>query len=591
MKSSTKPFPKTKIQWLWENMEGKRALYLIGMIGTVLYNVLQLTIPYFSGKIVDLFLTGENAVQNLQTHRDLFYRLLIAMIGFTFLRVVIVYGSCMIYEHVSQSVLYRVRNYLYDKIQRQDMTFYSTYRTGDLMTRLTGDLDAVRHMVAWVIRMVIESFSLFAAAAIFFLYTNWKLALCILVISPFVFWIIYLFRNRVAPMHAALREKLAQMNTCAQENISGNRVVKAFAREEYEIEKFDRANTDYAETTAMVWLKFFPFVESIANLMPVVLLAVGGVFMIKGQLTMGDYVAFSGLIWAIANPMRQMGNIMNEFQRFSAASKKVMELYYSEAKIKDEENAVAHPERFEGKIEFDNVSFQYEDGDLPVLHNISFTVNPNETVAVMGETGCGKTSLINLIPRFYEPTEGQIRIDGIPVEDLKLYDLRKHIGLATQDVLLYSDTIEGNIAYGDDSIKMNEVIKFAKYSAAADFISKMPEGYDTQVGERGVGLSGGQKQRISLARALAIRPSILILDDTTSAVDMETESYIQEQLKKLGRKHTVFVIAYRISSIKDADVIFVMDEGRIVERGNHESLLKQNGYYATVYKHQNGMEG
>ena len=283
MKSSTKPFPKTKIQWLWENMEGKRALYLIGMIGTVLYNVLQLTIPYFSGKIVDLFLTGENAVQNLQTHRDLFYRLLIAMIGFTFLRVVIVYGSCMIYEHVSQSVLYRVRNYLYDKIQRQDMTFYSTYRTGDLMTRLTGDLDAVRHMVAWVIRMVIESFSLFAAAAIFFLYTNWKLALCILVISPFVFWIIYLFRNRVAPMHAALREKLAQMNTCAQENISGNRVVKAFAREEYEIEKFDRANTDYAETnkaTAMVWLKFFPFVESIANLMPVVLLAVGGVFMI-----------------------------------------------------------------------------------------------------------------------------------------------------------------------------------------------------------------------------------------------------------------------------------------------------------------------
>ena len=442
-------------------------------------------------------------------YRDLFYRLLIAMIGFTFLRVVIVYGSCMIYEHVSQSVLYRVRNYLYDKIQRQDMTFYSTYRTGDLMTRLTGDLDAVRHMVAWVIRMVIESFSLFAAAAIFFLYTNWKLALCILVISPFVFWIIYLFRNRVAPMHAALREKLAQMNTCAQENISGNRVVKAFAREEYEIEKFDRANTDYAETnkaTAMVWLKFFPFVESIANLMPVVLLAVGGVFMIKGQLTMGDYVAFSGLIWAIANPMRQMGNIMNEFQRFSAASKKSWSCITPRRRSRTRKMQW-HTRNASRENRVRQRFVQYEDGDLPVLHNISFTVNPNETVAVMGETGCGKTSLINLIPRFYEPTEGQIRIDGIPVEDLKLYDLRKHIGLATQDVLLYSDTIEGNIAYGDDSIKMNEVIKFAKYSAAADFISKMPEGYDTQVGERGVGLSGGQKQRISLARALAIRPS------------------------------------------------------------------------------------
>ena len=595
MKSSTKPFPKTKIQWLWENMEGKRALYLIGMIGTVLYNVLQLTIPYFSGKIVDLFLTGENAVQNLQTHRDLFYRLLIAMIGFTFLRVVIVYGSCMIYEHVSQSVLYRVRNYLYDKIQRQDMTFYSTYRTGDLMTRLTGDLDAVRHMVAWVIRMVIESFSLFAAAAIFFLYTNWKLALCILVISPFVFWIIYLFRNRVAPMHAALREKLAQMNTCAQENISGNRVVKAFAREEYEIEKFDRANTDYAETnkaTAMVWLKFFPFVESIANLMPVVLLAVGGVFMIKGQLTMGDYVAFSGLIWAIANPMRQMGNIMNEFQRFSAASQKVMEIYYSEPKIKDAPDAAAHKDHFKGKIEFRDVSFQYEDGELPVLHDISFTVKPGETIGGLKDgqlsAGCGKTSLINLIPRFYEPTKGEVRIDDIPVQNFRLSDLRKQIGLATQDVLLYSDTIEGNIAYGDSSIDLEEVEKFAKYSAASDFISKMPEGYDTVVGERGVGLSGGQKQRISLARALAVRPSILILDDTTSAVDMETEKQIQEALRHLDFSCTKVIIAQRISTTMMADKILVMQHGRITEMGNHEELMAKKGYYYELVQLQTG---
>lgn len=190
---------------------------------------------------------------------------------------------------------------------------------------------------------------------------------------------------------------------------------------------------------------------------------------------MGDYVAFSGLIWAIANPMRQMGNIMNEFQRFSAASQKVMEIYYSQAKIKDAEDAVAHPERFDGKIEFRDVSFQYEDGDLPVLHDISFTVQPNETIAIMGETGCGKTSLINLIPRFYEPTKGEVLIDDIPIETLRLVDLRKQIGLATQDVLLYSDTIEGNIAYGDSSIDQEEVEKFAKYSAASDFISKMPE--------------------------------------------------------------------------------------------------------------------
>mgnify|MGYP003242555517 CR=1 FL=1 len=369
-------FPKTKIQWLWENMKGRRVLYVIGMLGTVVYNILQLTVPYYSGRIVDLFLSGADAWKNMRTNSGLFYHLLILMIVFTVLRGVIVYGDCMIYEHVSQTVLYRVRNFLYDKIQRQDMTFYSTYRTGDLMTRVTGDLDAVRHMVAWVIRMVIESFSLFGVVAIYFFYMNWKMALSLLIISPFVFFIIYLFKNKVAPMHAKLREKLAQMNTYAQENISGNRVVKAFAREAYEIEKFDRANKDYAQTnkeTSMVWLKFFPYVESIANLMPVVMLAVGGVFLIRGELTMGDYVAFSGLIWAIANPMRQMGNIMNEFQRFSAASKKVMEIYYSEPQIKDALDAAAHPDRFDGKIEFREVSFQYEDGDLPVLHDISFT--------------------------------------------------------------------------------------------------------------------------------------------------------------------------------------------------------------------------
>ena len=591
--TKTQEFPKTKLAWLWENMQGTRGIYIVGMLGTIVYNVLQLTVPYYSGKIVDIFLTGENARENMRTNSDLFYKLLIAMVGFTFLRTIIVYLDCMIYEHVSQTVLYRVRNYLYNKIERQDMTFYSTYRTGDLMTRVTGDLDAVRHMVAWVIRMVIESFSLFGAAAIFFLYINWKMALCLLVISPFVFWIIYLFKNKVAPMHALLREKLAQMNTYAQENISGNRVVKAFAREDYEIQKFDKANRDYAKTnkaTGMVWLKFYPYVESIANLMPVVMLAVGGVFLIRGQLTMGEYVAFSGLIWAIANPMRQMGNIMNEFQRFSAASQKVMEIYYSKPKIKDAEDAVAHPGRFEGKIEFSDVSFQYEDGDLPVLHDINFTVEPNETVAIMGETGCGKTSLIHLIPRFYEPTKGEIRIDGIPVGKLKLADLRKNIGLATQDVLLYSDTIEGNIAYGDSTIDLDEVMKFAKYSAASDFISKMPEGYDTIVGERGVGLSGGQKQRISLARALAVKPSILILDDTTSAVDMETEKQIQQSLRELDFPCTKIIIAQRISTTKAADKILVLQGGYIREAGTHEELLAKKGYYYELVKLQTGAE-
>lgn len=593
MEREKQKFPKGKIAWLWENMKGKRWLFILALFGTVAYNVMQLTVPYFSSQIVDTYLTGENAAANLANDRAGFYVMIIKMVAITVARVIIVYLDCMAFEYVSQAALYRIRNFLYDKIQRQDMQFYSTYRTGDLMTRVTGDLDAVRHMIAWVVRMIIESFSLFAAAAVYFLIMDWQMGLSLLIISPAIFVIIRLFRKKVAPMHASLREKLASMNTYAQENISGNRVVKAFASEQYEINKFDEANTDFAQTnqkTALVWIHYFPYVEGIANLMPIVLLLVGGLFLINGHLSMGEFVAFSGLIWAIQNPMRNMGNIMNEFQRFSAAANKVMEIYYSEPLIKDLPDAIDHPERFEGKVEFKNVSFQYADGKLPVLEDISFTAEPGQTVAIMGETGCGKSSLIHLIPRFYEPTGGEVMIDGVDVSKYKLYELRKNIGLATQDVLLYSDSIEGNIAYGDSHIKMEEVVKFARYSAASEFIAKMPEGYDTIVGERGVGLSGGQKQRISLARALAVKPSILILDDTTSAVDMETEKQIQESLRNLDFPCTKIIIAQRISTTKEADKIIVLEHGKITEEGTHEELIKKHGYYYELVKLQTGEE-
>lgn len=582
---------RSKISWLWENMKGYRCLYVIGLVGTVVYNVMQLTVPFFTQQIVDLFLTGEEAAANLTDKRGLFFQLLAAMILLTLLRTLIVYLVCMDVEYVSQKMLYRIRNYLFEKIEHQDMMFYSALGTGDLMTRMTGDLDAVRHMVAWVVRTIVESLSLFFAAAAYFLYMDWLLALCMLAIAPLIFLIIILFKNRVAPQHRTLREKLSRMNTAAQENIAGNRVVKAFARENYEIEKFDACNKDYAETnkkTALTWLVYFPYVETLANLMPVVLLAVGGFFIIGGRITMGEYVAFSGLIWAIANPMRQLGNVMNEFQRFSAVSEKVMEIYYSEPEIVDRPGAVDLPERFTGRIEFKNVSFQYADGNLPVLHNVTFTVNPGETLAIMGETGCGKTSLIQLIPRFYEATEGEVLVDGVNVQDMKLKQLRSNIGLATQDVLLYSDTIDGNIAYGDSHVSQKEVEKFARYSAASDFISRMPEGYETIVGERGVGLSGGQKQRISLARALAVRPSILILDDTTSAVDLETEKQIQHGLAELDFSCTKIVIAQRISTAKAADRIIVLQDGRITEAGSHEELVAKKGYYYSLVQLQTG---
>ena len=514
------------------------------------------------------------------------------MVLVTFLRTVVVYATCINFEGVSQNVLYRIRNFLFAKIEHQDMKFYDNYRTGDLMTRLTGDLDAVRHMIAWVVRMIVESFSLMFAAAVYFFYMDWRLALSLLAIAPFIFIIIVCFRNRVAPMHALLREKLSLMNTAAQENIAGNRVVKAFAREEYEKEKFDERNREFSETnqkTAFVWLHFYPYVETFANLLPVVLLLVGGIFLINGQLTMGQYVAFSGLTWALANPMRNLGGIMNEFQRFSAASKKVMEIYYSEPTIVDAPHPVEPSDsHLRGKIEFRDVSFSYE--HRPVLHHISFTANPGQTIAIMGETGCGKTSLIQLIPRFYDPTQGQVLVDGVDVREYRLHDLRKNIGLATQDVLLYSDTIDGNIAYGDSNMSQERVRRFAGYSAAEEFILKMPEGYDTIVGERGVGLSGGQKQRISLARAMAIKPSILILDDTTSAVDLETEKHIQESLEHLEFTCTKIIIAQRISSTRKADRILVLKDGRIEEEGTHAELIAKKGYYYELVKLQGGEE-
>ena len=590
-KKSEWPFELTRIQWLWHNMKGLRALYIIAMFGTLVYNALQLTVPYFSSKLIDTFLSDENAAYNLANHRDLFYTLIALMVGLTVFRVLIVYFDCLAYEKVSQGVLFKIRNLLYDKIQRQDMKFYSTYRTGDLMTRVTGDLDAVRHMIAWVVRMIVEAFSLLGAVAVYYFYMNWKLALCLLAVAPLIFLIIYLFKIRVAPMHALLRDKLAVMNTIAQENISGNRVVKAFAKEQYEIDKFDECNQDYRDTnkkTAFTWLTFFPYIESLANLLPVIQLLVGGLFLIKGTLTMGEYVAFNGLTWAIANPMRQLGNIMNEFQRFSAASRKVMEIYYSVPDIKDKCDAIPHPDRFEGLVEFRDVTFKYSDGNLPVLKHVSFTANPGETVAIMGETGCGKTSLIHLIPRFYEPLEGRVMIDGHDVSAYKLKDLRSNIGLATQDVLLYSDTIDGNIAYGDTNLPKTDVIRYARTSAADDFIAKMPEGYETIVGERGVGLSGGQKQRISLARALAVQPSILILDDTTSAVDLETEKEIQHNLDELPFTCTKIIIAQRISTTKKADKILIMNHGEITESGTHEELIAKGGYYAELVKLQTG---
>ena len=365
-------------------------------------------------------------------------------------------------------------------------------------------------------------------------------------------------------------------------------MVKAFARDEFEKEKFQKANLDYSESNkkaSLLWLKYSPYMESFANVLSVVMLLGGGMFLINGSITMGEYIAISGLIWAIANPVRNLGIYINDLQRFMASAMKIIEIYYAHPRIADREDAVDSNERLKGEIEFRNVTFKY--GKKTVLDNISFSVKPGETVAVMGETGSGKTTLINLIPRFYDVSQGEVLVDGVNVKFRKLGQLRKNIGMATQDVLLFSDTIDGNIAYGDSDMPEEDVRKYAKLSAADGFITKMPDGYETLIGERGVGLSGGQKQRISLARALAIKPAILILDDTTSAVDMETEKHIQDSLENLDFDCTKIIIAQRISSTKDADKIIILENGKIKEMGTHEELIAKKGYYYEVFQLQN----
>jgi ATP-binding cassette subfamily B multidrug efflux pump len=574
-------------KWLWLNLKGDRALYVFGLCMSVVCSSLMIVNPYISQLIVDTFIAGDNALQNLTQERSLLITLCLSMVGFSLLRTGLAYVTSMMYERSSQNMIYRLRVYLYNKIQGQDMQYYDRNRTGDLMTKMTGDLDMVRHSMSWIIKTIIESLTIFTAAVVYFFTIDVKLTLWLLILSPPVFVIAYLFAKRVRPMYVDLRERLSQLNTITQENIAGNRVVKAFAREAYEIEKFTDKNVNYAKANkaaALVWLDYFPFLETFAQAFNVVLMIAGGIFVMEGRITFGEYAAFSALIWAVSNPMRNIGIIINDIQRFIASVNKIIEVYYAQPSIVNEHKLV-DKKQYEGRITFDHVSFKYD--NKVVLDDINFTIEPGETIAIMGSTGSGKTSLINLIARLYDVSDGRVLVDGVDVRELELDELRGNIGVATQDVLLFSETIDGNIAYGDIELSEDDTVKYARLAAAHDFIVKMPEGYDTIVGERGIGLSGGQKQRIALARAMAVRRSILILDDTTSAVDLETEEHIQKSLRELDLPCTKIIIAQRVSTTAKADRIFILEDGRIIEEGTHAELLSQRGYYYEVFKLQN----
>lgn len=573
-----------QIKWLWENMDAPyRRRHIIALAISVFTCLLLVVNPALSQRLIDEVIVA----QNPDPLMGILMLMLVVKLGREGLR----YLMVIFLEKDSQNVIFNLRSRLFEKMQYNDMRYYDQHRAGDLMTRMSADLDWCRHFLSYIDYRIIDAICTFLFAGIYLFLVNWKLTLLLIAITPALLLVTKFFSKHVRPRFVLMRDKLSDMNAAAQENIAGNRVVKAFAREEYEKERFDEKNRAFMDSQLRInklWLSFFPIIELLANGMMLVTVFVGGLFIIRGEMTPGQMAVFTGLSWALSNPMRELGNLINDLQRFSTSAAKVMEVQFANRAITDAPDAEDHPQ-MKGAIEFRDVSFQMD--QKQILEHVSFAVQPGQTVAVMGPTGSGKTTLIQLLARFYDVSEGAVLVDGCDVRRWKLQQLRGGIGTATQDVFLFSDTVEGNIAFGDQDLTLEEVRDFAHRAAAGEFIDHLPEGYDTIIGERGVGLSGGQRQRIALARALAVRPSILIMDDTTSAVDSETEQYIQEQLRNLPFSCTKFIIAQRISSMRDADLILVLQEGKIAEMGTHAQLIARRGYYWETCCLQYGISG
>lgn len=574
------------LKWIFTYLKNYKHKYVFALLLVLFTSIISMINPFLAGKIIDKVL-GQN-----QT--SLLIPLLATMFSIVVFKGITTYIYQMMLEKISQDILYEIRTNLYKKLMELDVNFYSKVKTGDLMARMTGDTDAIRHFVAWVVYNIISSITTFAFAIIAMMYVNVTLTIFMLLVAPLIGILAYKMSNEISPTFHNIRESYSKLNSVAQENISGNRVVRAFGREKFEINKFNIENKNYKEKnldTINVTKKYIPKLELLSNSLSVVMILVGGILVATNKLTFGELIIFNTLLWALNNPMRMCGYLINDTQRFIASSAKIIDLLNTESNIKNNEEII-NVKKFKGNIKFENVSLDID--GRRVVSNVSFEAKPGQTIGLVGHTGAGKSLIINLLSRFYDATEGEIYIDGINIKDIDLDILRGNIATAMQDIFLFSDTVKENIAFSNPKASFSEIKKISKKAQAHDFIKKLDEGYETIVGERGVGLSGGQKQRVSLARAMMKNASIFVLDDVTSAVDMETEKKIQYELKNMDEKKTTFIIAHRISSLKQADLILVLDNGEIIERGTHNELIGKGGYYSNIFYTQYGnlnMEG
>jgi ATP-binding cassette subfamily B protein len=510
------------------------------------------------------------------------------IVVFAAIRGIFAFTRAYMGERASQSVSFDFRNELFAKVQRLSFSYHDRNRTGQLMIRATDDVEKVRLFIGQGLLMALQAVVLMTGTLVILFITNLSLALKILPVLPLAMILFMLFGVIARPMFEVVQQKLSALNAILQENMAGIKVVKAFNRERQQLERFDTAADDFMfKILRVMRLMTFlmPGIFLLANLGQAVILYFGGTQIIGGSLSLGEYQKFSLYLVFVFIPVGQLGFIITQMAQASASAGRIFEILDAQSEVTDDPDAAPLP-TIDGRVQFENLTFRYFGGEQPVLSEINFIAEPGQMVALLGMTGSGKSTVINLIPRFYDPTEGRVMIDGHDIRKVTLDSLRQQIGIVLQEATLFTGSIRDNIAFGRTDAPQEDVIDAAKAAAAHDFIMDFPDGYDTHVGERGASLSGGQKQRVAIARALLLDPRILILDDSTSSVDLQTEYLIQQALDRLMVGRTSFVIAQRISTVLNADQIMVLDQGKIAAIGNHEYLLETNEIYAEIYHSQ-----